>query len=114
MLKKIALLLVLMTFTLTLSACEPFDVILGLDIESVSLDRSSLKEIYYLEEFDISTIKLVVIKDDGEIERVSMRMSMFNREDREKLAQAGRHTVTARYRGFDVEFEIRLSSQTTL
>ncbi len=99
---------------LTLSACHPFDYILGLDIESVALDERSLNDVYYLDNFDLSTIQLHVINEDGTEEYVSLRPSMFNREDREKLTREGRHTITARYRGHQVEFEIQLSTRTTI
>ena len=114
MIKKTILLMLLFVTTLTLSACHPFDIVLGLDIDSVTLDESTLKDVYFLDDFDLSSIELIVINDDGTEERVGLRLSMFSWDDREKFTRAGRHSVTARYRGFDIPFEIQISTQTTL
>ena len=102
----------ILSLTFVLAGCDTIDTVLGLDIEDVRLDESTLEPYYQLDDFDIGTIKLIVDRVDGTQEIRPLTLTMFSREDRTKLSANGIHTVTARFRGFEVEFEIRISSRT--
>ena len=106
------LVILLLSTTLALAGCDTIDTVLGLDIEDVRLDESTLEPYYQLDDFDIGTIKLIVDRVDGTQEIRPLTLTMFSREDRAKLSTNGIHTVTARFRGFEVELEIRISSRT--
>lgn len=78
-------------------------------IKTVEIDQTSipLNEVL-IDEFNLSTIKLIVTKSDGTKETINVQSMMLSVDDQEQLTTAGTKTITVIYKGFKVTFTINL------
>ena len=86
------------------------------DLILVEVDVTTVEREYLLNEFDLSTIKLILTYADERKETINITPAMINALDWQKLSTPGEHTITIVYRGFEREVIIELidSELTTL
>ena len=72
------------------------------------VDLTNLEDKVYIQDFDISLIKIQVIEVDGTISYIDCNESMFTLEDYNLLQTVGTHTVTVIYKLYQEEITITL------
>ncbi len=72
------------------------------------LDMSYLDKEMYVEDFDISDLRLIITDSNGNKGFISLNESMLDDEEIGSLKQPGKHVVTISYEGYEKEFEITL------
>ena len=72
------------------------------------VDLSNLDEQIYIQDFDISLIKIKVTEVDGTISYIDCNESMFTLEDYNLLQTVGTHTVTVIYKLYQEQITITL------
>ncbi len=106
----------LLTF-LTLTAC---DLLEEIDIDNdpqqpivttIEIDETTLESAYFLEDFDLSTIHLILTYNDDTEEVVPLELQHILHADVHKLSELGTHTIEVNYTVFTTEFELTLISQ---
>ncbi len=94
--------LLLMILFLFIVGCEVSNA------KQYSLDLSALPEIIYVQDFNISDIKIKIEESNGTISYVNCDESMFTADDYALLKTPGKHTVTVIYKLYKEQFEITL------
>lgn len=85
-----------------------FTITLLEDVIEYEFDQSVICEKYYIDEFDISSLRLKVIKNGNFSEYINVSIDMLSSEDIELLKTVGTHSITIEYNGFKYTFTITL------
>ena len=75
-----------------------------------TVDLTLLQDEMYIEEFDVSLIRIKHTSETGEITFISCNESMFTEEDYKKLSTIGTHTVTVIYKLLQEQITITLKT----
>ncbi len=68
-------------------------------VESIEVDENSNAVYYMLDGFNISTLKLRVTYDSGDVNVINVEKSMLNTESQNKLKESGWKEITINYQG---------------
>jgi hypothetical protein len=98
--------IVFFAMLLFLVACN--EVITEKGVLSIEVDQSSIIESYYIEDFDLSTIKIVVTYTDETTEVISLDLAMISEEQHDLLFLPGTHNINIDYQGVSVSILITL------
>ncbi len=96
----------LMMLTFVFGACEAWSP--NATPESIEVDDTALADFYFLEDFDVTDVSVIVVWDDASQEVVSIEPSMLADNDLNKLKEPGTHLLQVEYRGVSTTFEIVL------
>src|SRR5690606_38872985 len=77
-------------------------------VASITVEESSLEDIYDIESFDLSSIEIKVIFTDGKFEIIPVTSAMLSQENLAKLAEIGTHQITVTYEGKTTTFTLNL------
>ena len=77
-------------------------------VTSIEVDPTTFSDTFYLEEFDLTTIHLIVEMSDGTTQSVVLDETMISSDDLAKLSIVGDHTITINYQGQSIIVDIRL------
>ena len=102
--KKILNILLVLLFTF-LVGCE-----VASPQPSYKVDLTLVSEEMYIEEFDVSLIRIRYTDVDGKITFISCNETMFTEADYKKLHTVGTHTVTVIYKFLQEEITITLKT----
>ncbi len=96
----------LMMLTFVFGACKAWSP--NATPESIEVDDTALADFYFLEDFDVTDVSVIVVWDDASQEVVSIEPSMLADNDLNKLKEPGTHLLQVEYRGVSTTFEIVL------
>jgi len=110
--KLILAIILLAVIAMTAFACVGTNEIDYANVESITVDESSVAEGFLVSEFDISKVLLIVKYYDtvdalgatvpGQTVTMPATLNMVKAEDKAKLSVAGTHTITLIYRKFEL------------
>ncbi|MGD9605684.1 MAG: leucine-rich repeat protein [Bacilli bacterium] len=109
-LKKGFVLLFGLLTLLFVSGCNFFSP--NITVTNISVDPSTFSGEYYLDDFDLTTIHIIVEMSDGTTESVVLNDTMISTDDLAKLSTLGTHTITIQYQGQSVSIDVTLSANT--
>ena len=102
--KKIYNILILFIFSILLFGCVAPDIV----TPSYKVDLTLVGEEMYIDEFDVSLIRIRYTDTNNVVTFISCNESMFTEEDYKKLQTVGTHTVTVVYKLLKEEITITL------
>lgn len=111
--RRIGLFVLVILISFTLSACSVLDEILP-EVRSIELLEDSVRDSYYIDDFNLRNLQLRVITRNWETQIVDVQAYMLSPEDRQKLEQAGHHRITIRYRGQTLVYDLVLRHRLTV
>lgn len=98
------LVILFFSFTLLLVACSKEST----RIQSIEIDTTTLKEVYDIDEFDLSSIYIKVHYHDGHTEIIAVNDSMINSGDNHLLNSIGSHTIFINYGDISIPLDLNL------
>jgi len=102
--KKIYNILILFIFSILLFGCVAPDIV----TPSYKVDLTLVGEEMYIDEFDVSLIRIRYTDTNNVVTFISCNESMFTEEDYKKLQTVGTHTVTVVYKLLKEEITVTL------
>jgi len=85
------------------------------NIESIEVDANTIVNGITLEDFNLSTVKIIINKSDGSFDEIPLDESMLTTTDLALLNTTGIHTIYVRYLGKTTTFSITIKdSQLTI
>lgn len=78
------------------------------DVIDYSLDLSALPDEIYVDNLELSDIKLNITKQDNTTSVISLSESMINKSDLEKLQTPGNHEISVTYQNITKTFKIEI------
>lgn len=112
--KKIMLILTLLLFTFTLTGCDLLYLYVRSDIEAIAIDSDSVEPYYYIDDFDIASITLLLYLEDDTITSTPLSRNMIHDEDLFYLETFGTHTIRIKFRNFETTLLITLYERESL
>lgn len=100
------LFVILFLFVLLLVGCSDEK-----NIKGIIIDRETVKESYYLNEFTIDDIDLIVIYDDDTNEKVSLEEVFMNKTIDQISSQVGNHEISITYKDFETILNVTITNQ---
>ena len=107
--KKIIFFILLFVISLGLIGCD-IDINGGAsnsEVLSIEIDRETMKDKYQLDNFNLQSIYLRVIKNNG-VEEMKLNESMISLNDLAKLKRAGIHEINVKYQDKECRFTIKM------
>lgn len=109
--RKLMYITLLIATFLMLSGCDFFNK--DNKIVAICIDEATLIEEYELQDFEISSLKLLMTYKDGKTENINITMDMLSEEDQTKLNMVGSHEITVTYQGLRAKVIINLVDEVT-
>lgn len=95
--------IILIVFMIFFVGCSVSD-----NVKTYAIDLSLINEETYIDEFDITAIRIKETDLQGNVNYINANESMFDYQDYVKLQSAGTHTITLKYKFFQESFTITL------
>jgi len=111
--RKFLIFIMIMFYSLTLSACDQFGLIEESDIpiiESIEVMYLGTDTLSTIDDFSLDLYQIVVSFDDGSTKNVILNDTMISSSDLDKLGDIGVHQIEVFYEGFRASFEVHLIS----
>ncbi len=97
---RFGVLLMAMTLSMFVFACETEREIHEDDVATVHIDTATVQSEYDADSFDLGSIRLIVTYGDGRSESIPIDETMLSPSDLAKLNEEGTHMVTVVHEGF--------------
>lgn len=111
MMKKFALLVMLLMMTFTLTACGTIVERFFNDVRTIEVDEDTLKRSYNIGDFGFDEIEIIVTRFDGRTYRLPLEEDMIYRAHRQRLEQDGNHRIRIVYGGASTTIDVRIVKQ---
>lgn len=104
--KKYIILFLIIIFTFLISGCLE-----NKSIVKIEIDNDTIQESYYLNEFNIKNIKLLITYDDSSINIVQLEESYMNKSVHEISSNVGEHKIIITYMDFEIIMNINIVNE---
>lgn len=81
----------------------------SVEIVSIVVDAETYLEEYFLDDFDLGSIKIIVNYSNGSSEKISLSSVMLSTLDLQKLSTVGVHQIVISYQNFTTELSLTLT-----
>lgn len=107
--KKTVLLLICFLFSFTLVACNnPSEDIQDIKVTAINLDENTYEDSYYVGEFSIENIKLIVSYSDNSSQSIDLLEEYIKDGYTDAINTIGHHTINIEYEGLSTTLNIEV------
>ena len=102
--KKLSIVLLLMLSAFSLASCNGRQA----ELLDIKVDKDGISQEILIDDFNIRDLVLLLEYSNGEIEEIPLSLEMLSAADRQKLTEAGRHSITVNHERLSYTFELHI------